>query len=87
MDIDGMNEIFILFLGAFAGGVSFLVIQFWMNPLLRYIEIKHQVTSDLVFYANVINADNLNEEMQQRHRDRQEQNRRHGAEITKRGRP
>jgi len=81
MDIDGMNEIIILFLGILAGGVSFLVIQFWMNPLLRYIEIKHQVTSDLVFYANVIDAENLNEEMQQRHRDRQEQNRKHGAEI------
>lgn len=78
MDIDGMNEIF---LGVFAGGVGFLVIQFWMNPLLRYIEIKHQVTSDLVFYANVIDAGNLNEEMQQRHRDRQEQNRKHAAEI------
>jgi hypothetical protein len=52
-----------------------------MNSLLRYLDIKHQVTSDLVFYANVLNADGLNEEMQKRHRDRIGQNRKHAAEI------
>lgn len=70
-----------LFLGIMAGGVSYLVANFWMNPLLRYLDIKHQVTSDLVFYANVIDASNLNEEMQQRRVERQDQNRKHAAEI------
>jgi len=68
-------------LGIIAGGVSFLVVQFWMNPLLKYLQIKHYVTADLVFYANVINADGLNERMQQLHRERKEQNRKHAAEI------
>ena len=70
-----------LFLGAIAGVASYLIINFWMVPLLRYIEIKHQVTSDLVFYANVLDASGLNEEMQERKRQRQENNRRHAAEI------
>lgn len=70
-----------LALGIVAGGASFLVVQFWMNPLLRYLSIKHEVTSDLVFYANVINADGLNERTQELHRERKEQNRKHGAEI------
>lgn len=70
-----------LALGIIAGGVSFLVVHFWMNPLLRYLSIKHDVTSDLVFYANVINADGLNDRMQQLHLERREQNRKHGAEI------
>lgn len=75
------SDLLILVLGILAGGVSFLIVQLWMNPLLRYLDIKHQVTSDLVFYVNVINADGLNVEMQQRHRARKEQNRKHAAEI------
>jgi len=76
-----MCGLLILFLSVVIGGISFLVVQFWMNPLLRYLDIKHQVTSDLVFYANVINADGLNEKMQQRHQARQEKNRKHAGEI------
>jgi len=76
-----MDGLLILFLSISIGGISFLVVQFWMNPLLRYLDIKHQVTSDQVFYANVINADGLNEEMQQRHRARQKKNRKHAGEI------
>jgi len=69
-----------LFFGIMAGGISYHVISFWMNPLLRYLDIKHQVTSDLVFYANVIDASGLNEVMQERRRERQDQNRKHAAE-------
>ena len=63
------------------GAGSYLVVNFWMNPLLRYLEIKHQVTSDLVYYANVIDATGLNEEMKERRLERQRNNRRHAAEI------
>lgn len=76
-----MNDLLTLALGIVAGGMSFLVVQFWMNPLLRYLSIKHEVTSDLVFYANVVNADGLNEQMQALHEERRQQNRKHGAEI------
>lgn len=77
----GILDLVSVALGAAAGGISYLVVHFWMKPLLRYLDIKHEVTSDLVFYANVINAEGLNEEMQQRHRERREQNRKHAAEI------
>ena len=70
-----------VFLGIIAGGAGYLVVKFWMEPLLRYVKIKHEVASDLIFYANVIDATNLNEEMQDRKRHRQESNRRHAAEI------
>ena len=70
-----------LAVGIVAGGASFLVVHFWMNPLLRYLNSKHEVTSDLVFYANVINADGLNDRMQELHRERKESNRRHAADI------
>jgi hypothetical protein len=74
-------EALIILLSILAGATSYLVVNFWMNPLLRYLEIKHQVTSDLVFYANVIDATGLNEEMQERRLERQRNNRRHAAEI------
>lgn len=70
-----------ILLGIIAGGISYLVVNFWMNPLLRYLDIKHQVTSDLVFYANVIDTDGLNDEMQERRKNRREKNRKHAAEI------
>ncbi len=73
-------EALTIFLGLLAGGMSYLVVNFWMQPLLRYLEIKHQVTSDFVFYANVIYPGG-NEEMQQRRADRQKSNRRHAAEL------
>ena len=73
-------EALTIFLGLLAGGMSYLVVNFWMQPLLRYLEIKHHVTSDFVFYANVIYPGG-NEEMQQRRADRQKSNRRHAAEL------
>ena len=77
----GESEMIIFMLGIIAGGASYLVTQLWMNPILLYLEIRHQITSDLVFYANVINAVGLNDEMQSRHRERLEKNRKHAAEI------
>jgi hypothetical protein len=74
-------ELWILLFSVLAGAASYLVVNFWMNPLLRYLEIKHQVTSDLVYYANVIDATGLNNEMQERRLERQRNNRRHAAEI------
>lgn len=74
-------EALIFLFSILAGAASYLVVNFWMNPLLRYLEIKHQVTSDLVFYANVIDATGLNKEMQERRLERQQSNRRHAAEI------
>ena len=69
------------FLAAIVGGVAFLVVNFWMQPLLRYKDVKHQVISDLVFYANAINVDGMNQEMQDRRWDRCRQNRLHAAEL------
>jgi len=76
-----MSEASIILLSVVVGALSYLIVNFWMNPLLRYLDIKHVVTSDLVFYANVIDPHFLNEEMQQRRFERQKQNRRHAAEL------
>jgi hypothetical protein len=76
-----MKEVIILLLSLIAGGCGYLVVTFWMSPILRYLQIRHEVTSDLIFYANVISADNVCDELKQRHEARQESNRKHAAEM------
>ena len=53
-----------------------------MKPILQYRELRSKVLIDLIFYAQVINADGLNERMQQLYEDRVVANRRLSAELT-----
>lgn len=53
-------------LGVVAGAIGYLLVTFCMRPVLRYLELKEQVVSDMIFYSNVINADGLNGEMKER---------------------
>lgn len=76
-----MGDFLIPIIGLLAGGVGYLIVNFWMAPLLKYLEIKHQVTSDLVFFANVINSDGMNDRMKALHLERRESNRKHAAEM------
>lgn len=65
-----------------AGAGGYLLATFWFQPILRYREIKHNVFADLIFYANAINADGMNEVIKTRMEKRLEANRRHSAELT-----
>ena len=77
-----MENFLIALFSVCCGAIGFLVAQFWFQPILRYREIKGQIISDLVFYANAINAERLNEEMKQRTLDRMVTHRRHSADLT-----
>ena len=76
-----MKEVIILLFSLIAGGFGYLIVSFWINPILRYIQIRHDVTSDLIFYANVISPDNLDAKLKERYEERIDSNRRHAAEI------
>lgn len=76
-----MKEYIVVFVSILAGAGGYLLTTFWFQPILRYREIKHQVFADLIFYANAINADGLNEIMKVRKDQRAEANRRHSAEL------
>ena len=76
-----MKEVIILLSSLVAGGLGYLIVTFWINPILRYIQIRHDVTSDLVYYANVISPDNLNEKLKEKYEARIDSNRRHAAEM------
>jgi hypothetical protein len=78
-----MAEKILTFLASLTVGVGgYFAINFWMAPILRYRELKRQIVSDLVFFANVINADGLDDEMKARLSKRTESNRKHAAELT-----
>ena len=52
-----------------------------MQPILRYRNIRNQVLVDFVYYAQVINADGLNEDMKELFRQRNLANRKASAEL------
>lgn len=74
-------DLLILLLSLAFGAMGYLIITFIMKPVTIYLDTRHAVVSDLVFFANVINADMLNEEMKQRFKERQNSNRRHASEF------
>ena len=76
-----MKEVIVLLFSLLAGGFGYLIVTFWMNPVLRYLEIRHEVTSGLIFYANVLHEALLNEELLQRANERRVVNRKHASEI------
>jgi hypothetical protein len=52
-----------------------------MQPILRFRDIRNQVLMDFIYYAQVINAEGLNEEMQALYRQRILANRRSSAQL------
>lgn len=76
-----MKEIAILLLSLVAGGCGYLIGTFWMSPILRYLQIRHDVTCDLIFFANVIDTNMANDRLKNRHEIGVETYRRHAAEV------
>jgi hypothetical protein len=76
-----MIEVLILLLSVFLGAMGYLVATFWMAPILRYHEIRHEVTADVIYYRNAIAPTPNDTEMQQRYDARRGANRKHAAEL------
>ena len=69
-------------IGILAGAVGYWFATFSVQPILRFREIRARVHSEFIFYAQVINADNLNDEMKELHRERIRSNRKSSAELS-----
>ena len=67
--------------GLLAGVAGYCITTFWMKPLLLYMERRSRILSDLVFYANVINAEGMNQDLQNRQVARGIAFRRHSADL------
>lgn len=70
-----------LLIGLAAGAAGYLVVTFWLQPILRYRDIRDRVHSDIIYFADATNADGLNEEMRNRMWARVSANRRHSADL------
>ncbi len=69
-------------IGIAAGAFGYWFTTLWMQPILRYRDLRNQVLMDFIYYAQVINADGLNEEMKTLHRERGLANRRTSAALS-----
>ena len=76
------EKLLAVLIGVIAGTVGYWFTTFWMKPILQYRELRSKVLIDLIFYAQVINADGLNERMKLLYEDRVLANRRLSAELT-----
>ena len=76
------DKLISVLVGIASGAVGYWVTTFWMKPILRYRELRSKVLSDLIYFAQVINADGLNDRMQNLYEERIESNRRSSAELT-----
>jgi hypothetical protein len=68
-------------LGMVAGAVGYWITTFWMRPILRYRELRMKVFSDFIFYAQVVNADGMNDGLKALYEERIISNRRHSADL------
>jgi hypothetical protein len=68
-------------IGVASGAIGYWFTTFWMKPILQYRELRSSVLADFVFYAQVVNADGLNDRMRKLYEDRVASNRRHSAEL------
>ncbi len=76
------EKLLAVLIGVVTGTMGYWFTTFWMKPILQYREIRSKVLIDLIFYAQVINADGLNERMQKLYEERVVSNRRLSAELT-----
>jgi hypothetical protein len=77
-----MNLDLLIFFGSLlAGAFGYFVVTFWCEPILQYHRIRHQVTSDFVFYTNTFQYPIQEAEDAQVIAERRQVNRRHAAEL------
>ncbi len=75
------TEIIAAIIGIVAGASGYWIAAFWMQPILRYRELRMKVYGDFIFYAQVVNAEGLNSKMQELQEERVIANRRSSADL------
>lgn len=75
-------EFWAALVGIVAGAIGYWFTTFSMQPILRFRDIRNQVLMDFIYYAQVVNADGLNDEMQALFRERCLANRKTSALLS-----
>jgi hypothetical protein len=76
------DKLLAVLIGTITGAFGYWFTTFWMKPILQYRELRSKVLIDLIYYAQVVNADGLNERMKNLYEERIVSNRRLSAELT-----
>ena len=63
------------------GAGGYLAANFWMAPILKYVQAKKKVARDITYYGNVLGHDNLNEAGQEQCRQGKDAIREDAAEL------
>ena len=69
-------------IGIVAGAIGYWFTTFSIQPILRFRNYRNQVLMDFILYAQVINADGLNNDMEQLHQERTLSNLRTSAQLS-----
>lgn len=83
-----MEKFIIVLFSIICGALGFLVANFWIRPIIRYKEIKFQITSDLIYYKDAITdrpyvmKDEVNVSRHQKMLERMDANRKRSADLT-----
>lgn len=75
------EKLLAVLLGIIAGAMGYWITTFWMKPILQYRDLRMKVFADFIFYAQVVNADGLNDRMKALYEERITSNRRHSADL------
>lgn len=78
MDINLLTAI----IGILAGAFGYWFTTFSMQPILRYRNIRSKVLADFIYFAQVVDAEGLNEEMQVLFQERVLANRKSSADLS-----
>jgi hypothetical protein len=66
-------------LSIFAGAFGYLAVNFWIRPIKRYYDLKHDLVVDQIFYANAVNPAGMNDYIHEQHAKRVLAFRKHSA--------
>lgn len=69
-------------LGIIAGSFGYWFTTFCMQPIIRYRDLRNQVLMNFIYYAQVVNAEGLNEEIKDMYRQRVHANRKLSAQLS-----
>ena len=76
-----MEQFWITVLSIAAGGAGYLIATFWVRPILRYGDIKNQIASNLILYANALDVKDFSGNVDERALERKARNREDAAQL------
>ncbi len=75
-------KLWAVLIGVLVGALGYFFTTFYMKPILRFHEIRNQILMDFIYFAQVINAESLNEKMQALYEERILANRKASARLS-----